>query len=165
MRGHGPIKRPAAALRLQSLDWGLGIFGGGTGERERRKRNGRRAALRDQHQRAPSAVPSQERKMRRRAGQARPSRASTGQREWALRCGQAWKGPGCSTCRQAAGLVQRGAARCSAASGSSDGAGMGRKGGGSKWFRGPVGIGRRGEMVEYGDPLARIAQDTLGFRA
>ena len=42
---------------------------------------------------------------------------------------------------------------------------MGRKGGGSKWFRGPVEIGRRGEMGEYGDPLARIAQDTLGFRA
>ena len=68
-----------AALRLQSLDWGLGFLEGDWRGRGRRKRNGRRADLRDQHQRAPSAGPSQERKMRRRAGQARPSWASTGQ--------------------------------------------------------------------------------------
>ena len=36
MRGHGPIKRAAAALRLQSLDWGLGFLGGrGTGREKK----------------------------------------------------------------------------------------------------------------------------------
>ena len=61
--------------------------------------------------------------------------------------------------------MQRGAARCSVASGSSYGAGMAMKGRWVEWSRGPLGIGRGVEMGEYGDPLARIAQDTLGFRA
>ncbi len=108
-----------SACRALIGDWG---FGGGEGLE--RKESGMAGGLtcatstRELLAQGRAREPGKEDEKASRPGQAS---------NWSVGGGQAWEGPGCSTCGQEAGLVQHGAARPQAAQ---NGAGMeeGKKG-------------------------------------